>query len=575
MSMNSSSHHRSRLLSNRSSHHNRRRINSNDSMYQGGERDSLLSNISNHSASSHDSYASECTEISSTSTPTTTPKGSIPTATPKQRTPPISSWTFVLVSVLILGYVTSNLWISASSQSSYQKIENKIIVYPSNHNQKIEIITNSTGKSQSNNLRSSSRNHPSTTTTTETTTTTVQVINVVDDDNDSANDDQQEQQESLSSKSRIDQLLHQETIILPQPSSSSSINNNTNHTNSSSASPGHDKLPKIGICHRTMYGSELNWNRIKEWIVYYRLLGVDRFFLGYVPDLANTTLVEELAQLPYVDLWLDTRTKLSNYTTSNGETVLEPARGKGAFDQKADEQYCISERANKAGMDWVLTIDYDEFWWTNDFTTLKQFIYKQQQQHGYTYLSFGKYMYDSYHHIPSTTPDPNQHDDNQEQTQEHQQQELNLFEFESFPWTPGPFCAYPKLVKKRGANSLQCPYYPGRSKIAVKLPHDGMINIHGNYADDSPERKVFRSNETHLKEWANYHLNGFSSGHSSLREYEVPRNTNFGALQKNETGIHQLDIGHQRSKKLKNKIDINYDGNSLQEWLKFLVNGSA
>ena len=115
----------------------------------------------------------------------------------------------------------------------------------------------------------------------------------------------------------------------------------------------------------------------------------------------------------------------------------------------------------------------------------------------------------------------------------------------------------------------------------VKLPHHGNIKVHGNNNNITENRHILHTNNVaHLKEWANYHMkefdnNGISNSASPLNNnattsnYYMKRGINFRVKYKNETGIHQLEKAHKQRKD--GTYKIYYDGNNIQEWIKFLL----
>ena len=128
----------------------------------------------------------------------------------------------------------------------------------------------------------------------------------------------------------------------------------------------------------------------------------------------------------------------------------------------------------------------------------------------------------------------------------------------------------------------------------VKTPHHGKIGIHGNTNKEQGKRfKHFDSNRVHFKEWGNYHLKLFgtkanhnnvfanrstntSSATTSLLLDDdglptVPRYHNFTAKYRNETGIHDFELSHKSIDSNYTSINVYYDGDQLQDWLRFLL----
>ena len=132
----------------------------------------------------------------------------------------------------------------------------------------------------------------------------------------------------------------------------------------------------------------------------------------------------------------------------------------------------------------------------------------------------------------------------------------------------------------------------------VKTPHHGKIDIHGNPSKKERKNKKFKhfdSNHVHFKEWGNYHLKLFgtkanhnnaiannnnnaktSSATTSLLLNDdglltVPRHHNFTAKYRNETGIHDFELSHKFVDSNHTSINVYYDGDQLQDWLRFLL----
>ena len=110
----------------------------------------------------------------------------------------------------------------------------------------------------------------------------------------------------------------------------------------------------------------------------------------------------------------------------------------------------------------------------------------------------------------------------------------------------------------------------------VKLPHHGNIKVHGNNNNITENRHILHTNVAHLKEWANYHMMKekekeleFDDDNATSSSYYVKRGMNFRVKYKNETGIHQLVKAHKQRKD--GTYKIYYDGNTIQEWIKFLL----
>ena len=149
------------------------------------------------------------------------------------------------------------------------------------------------------------------------------------------------------------------------------------------------------LCHKTLFG-DVDLSTVALWAKYNHLLGFDHIFIGYLPDVANLTGFQKLADLPYITMYKNTLGRLKRYPM--GYLRIDRSR---PGDQLWDIKECLSNFAKS--YDWVFLADSDEFLWFNQTVPLKEFLHLYRD---FNYLSFGKYVYTAHQGVELEYKDP-------------------------------------------------------------------------------------------------------------------------------------------------------------------------
>jgi hypothetical protein len=162
---------------------------------------------------------------------------------------------------------------------------------------------------------------------------------------------------------------------------------NTTTTNTTNT-----KEISTALCYKTLFGP-VDIHKLTLWAAYYKLLGIDRIFMWYLPELVSEKSPvkgnwSELESLPYLTLLPNTVGRTKSY---NGYERVENGR---PGDQWDAERWCLKDKAKD--YDFVLFVDSDEFLWFREKVGLKEFL---QPYRDYNYLSFGKYLYTLRHGV--------------------------------------------------------------------------------------------------------------------------------------------------------------------------------
>jgi len=207
------------------------------------------------------------------------------------------------------------------------------------------------------------------------------------------------------------------------------------------------------ICHKSLFGDIDLW-MVLDWVAYHRLLGFDRIFMSYLPEVRELDGFDELESLPYVTLFQDNEASVA-IINNEGYKTLGPSlaqkntsnlNGYGCnigkrspVAQLHQEMKCLDEDAKD--FDWVLLADADEYLWFKEKVGIKEFLHQNQQ---YDYMSFGKWMYTMKHRVNATTTG---------------------FHLENYPFAAGIYCT---MQNKRGKPLHKCAKHNSKAKVMVK-----------------------------------------------------------------------------------------------------------
>jgi len=210
----------------------------------------------------------------------------------------------------------------------------------------------------------------------------------------------------------------------------------------------------VALCFKTLFGN-INLRLVQEWVAYYRLLGFDKVFMWYRPEMASLPGFRELYNLNYVTMNVNKK----------GDRI-------GDYKQEDMEKLCLGNKKFAASYDWALVADQDEYVWFREHMGIKDFIQKHANMN---YLSFGKYMY----------------------TMRFRAADLPT----GFDVTP--FCFTAKSYCHGQPGNPYCPNWPGRSKVMIRTADRQQVSVHGTTHDPNPQKGEihFRTDEAHFKEW--------------------------------------------------------------------------
>lgn len=283
------------------------------------------------------------------------------------------------------------------------------------------------------------------------------------------------------------------------------MNRDENKTEQMSGDKNTAMEPKMAIClDNSLFGSDINFFDIIEWVVYHRLLGFDQVIMSYIgPSCINKPGFEDLRRLPYVTIAENILSAVDIATADNA--VLGVTKGSrvlaGACDRQCIIQNCLKTTGQKK-YDWVWVASVGEYLWFNQTIGVKEFVSRHGQDHDM--LSFGRYMYSPKH-----------------QQGNHGEDEggaaagpISGFWAEDYPFTAKTYC------EKRTASGLipdPCPMWPGRAKFMIRpIPFLGKfhnkLKVHGNVFADKPDGQFqVKSGEralhlpmevAHMKQWS-------------------------------------------------------------------------
>jgi hypothetical protein len=146
---------------------------------------------------------------------------------------------------------------------------------------------------------------------------------------------------------------------------------------------------RIAMCHKTLFGN-IDLQGVTNWAKYHHDLGFDDIFIWYIPEMANHAGFDDLANLPYVTMLVNTVGKARR---SNGYLRMD-RNSPGS--QLEVEKWCLQEVA--VDHDWVMwAADADEFFLFNQSIGVHEFVHQYEKNN--TFLSFGKWMYTLMHTV--------------------------------------------------------------------------------------------------------------------------------------------------------------------------------
>jgi hypothetical protein len=300
------------------------------------------------------------------------------------------------------------------------------------------------------------------------------------------------------------------------------------------------------LCHKALFG-DINLWMVLDWVAYHRLLGFDRIFMSYIPEVTKLDGFAELASLPYVTLFEYTegtitvindqgykRLGTSSTKLNISDLPSECTTGEVPTAQLLLEARCLDQDAHS--FNWVMLSDADEYLWFNENIGVKEFLQSRGQK--YDYISFGKSMYTMKHRVNATT---------------------SGFNLENFPFTAGVFCT---MQSKRGKPLKLCARKNGRAKIMLKpSAHNGHVCVHGTHIPRKRNESIQMSaNVAHLKEWNSATSNPKSD--PMMREKE-----SFPIHTPEEANLHGFAM---YPKNIDSSVTLQFD-DKLHDWLDFVA----
>jgi Glycosyltransferase family 92 len=273
-------------------------------------------------------------------------------------------------------------------------------------------------------------------------------------------------------------------------------------------------------------------------LAYNRLLGFDRIFMFYRPEVTQLPRWNELVQLPFVALTEQTSGTRQNY-----------------YNQAKTETMCLHNERFAARYDWVLTADIDEYLWFPEHIGVKEFL---QRHENATYLSFGKQMHSLSNRVDVSMTNYKL-DTSKDSTH---------FAVSNYPFYMKYFCA------RRGRkNHPICPKYWGRAKVMIRPQRhvDQTIAVHGTI-DYSALNNIttihFHPDVAHFKEWPEL----FAPHNVTKR---AP--TDFVVTSQEQVSIHNMHTGFTpiggdggRFLVWNGQWPVHYDEH-LKEWFDFVA----
>jgi hypothetical protein len=304
------------------------------------------------------------------------------------------------------------------------------------------------------------------------------------------------------------------------------------------------------LCHKSLFGNIDLW-MVLDWVAYHRLLGFDRIFMSYIPEVSKLDGFEELASLPYLTLFENTdgvETVVGNYHRLGATGALLNASYALKSDKDCNtdlnaphmmlEARCLDEDAHS--FDWVMLSDVDEYLWFKEEIGVKEFLHNQNEK--FDYISIGKWMYTKQHQV------------NLESTS-------TGFHIDSLPFTPGVFC---KVRGTTGKMKQICPRKNGRAKVMVKPSvHHGHVCLHGSHWPKKREESTHISAQVaHFMEWNGAALH--SATDPTMREKK-----SFPIFSEEEAGLHPHTLNKYPANN-DSSVTMNYD-DKLHTWLDFVA----
>lgn len=275
-------------------------------------------------------------------------------------------------------------------------------------------------------------------------------------------------------------------------------------------------------------------------MAYYRLLGVERIFAWYEPDVAQNAT-----------RWTELRTTTSDYLTLLPMTddPHESSGTKKYHNQQRAEQKCLTRYARQ--YDWALFQDADEFFWWSQRGNLVDFFIEYEQ---YDYISLGKYMYTMKHRYHETKEDTALSSTMaiNAMTDPHQ-----YFRVEAHPFTPGSYC-----YLRRG--DPHCPTWIGRSKVFLRPGRHQRVGVHGDVGSlRKPGAIHLPTSVAHLKEWVLLHS-------PALRADGMVHNTTESFLVDSTEEIRTYAAMQAHNLTEDGRLEVKYDP-EVREWMSFVV----
>jgi hypothetical protein len=303
----------------------------------------------------------------------------------------------------------------------------------------------------------------------------------------------------------------------------------------------------VALCHKALFGNVDLW-MVLDWVAYHKLLGFDRIFMSYIPEVRKLDGFAELASLPYVTLFEFTegtvtainekgyqRLGTSSAKLNTTDLPNECTTGQIPTAQLLLEARCLDQDAH--AFDWVMLSDADEYLWFNEKIGVKEFLHRRN--HKYDYISLGKWMYTMKHRVNATTTG---------------------FNLENFPFTPGVFCT---MQSKRGKPLNVCARKNGRAKIILKpSAHRGHVCVHGTHIPRKRNESIqISANVARLMEWNSATLL------NTVTKPIMRENKSFPIHAPEEATLHGF---HVYPKNEDSSVTLRFD-NKLHEWLDFVA----
>lgn len=291
---------------------------------------------------------------------------------------------------------------------------------------------------------------------------------------------------------------------------------------------------KAAVCYKGIFGSA-DLHRFIKWATYNYLLGFDQTFLWYLPSIKHYEGFDILESLPYVTMLESTTATVKEVYKFYERAVTDDGRNV----QYALEYDCLGDVAKD--YDWVMLADSDEYLWFNETIGLREFLHLHSGN--YTYLSFGKKMYDRKHGVDI---------------------ENSGFGLSMYPFHTGRFCDHGGVDKSlQRPGSPICPLNAGRAKVLVNPRHWDHVSIHGTHIPKEDRGSHhFHVDMAHLKEWSGIF---FPVPDPEIRDPEDFVVSKIGELTTHHRGIIPNEDG---------SINVYYD-EPLHAWMEFVANNKA